>query len=250
MISASAYLLFYRRRSDGPLGGEKLREICQSLTSEDEDSGEDRRLVTNSSRRGSGALTGVGVAHHRRNGSMDGEETTTANLLEGEDTSYEDSHDFDRPHDSVEDEVNDGKSYVQSKWDFDNLKNLNGFNVNQEGGGMGSREGSDDGFMADDDEAGDARSDVPDASSSAGNSNAARDFENSMAAGDLPGESFDDADHLMVPDCAPDTGIDPILMQQAVLNGFGPEYRVVADEEEEADEPAMDIHVEEGEGLK
>lgn len=72
MISSSAYLLFYRRRSDVPLGGPKLWQIIEEYDnkisrSEDEvfGTGEDQALVGNSSLHGSSsALTGAGALHH------------------------------------------------------------------------------------------------------------------------------------------------------------------------------------------
>jgi ubiquitin carboxyl-terminal hydrolase 4/11/15 len=92
-VSASAYLLFYRRRSEGPLGGPKLQETISSLetreTSEEDEaeSGEGQGLVANSSLRGSSsALTGVGAALHQTNGSGTGQgQMKTVNLqdLEG-----------------------------------------------------------------------------------------------------------------------------------------------------------------------
>jgi ubiquitin carboxyl-terminal hydrolase 4/11/15 len=67
VISSAAYLLFYRRRSEKPLGGPRFEEIVASFdnppaTSEDEStgSGEGQRLGADSSLRGSSsALTGV-----------------------------------------------------------------------------------------------------------------------------------------------------------------------------------------------
>lgn len=72
MISPAAYLLFYRRRSDVPLGGPRLREIVARYDNPiDEpsslnDSGEDQRLDAISSQAGSSsALTGAEVVHRR-----------------------------------------------------------------------------------------------------------------------------------------------------------------------------------------
>jgi ubiquitin carboxyl-terminal hydrolase 4/11/15 len=79
VVSQSAYLLFYRRRSDRPLGGPKFQEIIKKFDDlherpEDDtaESGEERGLVGNSSLRGSSsALTGVEAAHHRANPGLD-----------------------------------------------------------------------------------------------------------------------------------------------------------------------------------
>ena len=86
VVSQSAYLLFYRRRSDVPLGGPRFQQILQDFdnppdTPADDisESGEDQGLVANSSLRGSSsALTGVGAAHHPPNG-LDGAATMTVN---------------------------------------------------------------------------------------------------------------------------------------------------------------------------
>ena len=80
VVSASAYLLFYRRRSEGLLGGSRFLEILNQHekpeTSEDDeaeaeaDSGEGQGLDVKSSLRGSSsALTGVGAAPHQTSGS-------------------------------------------------------------------------------------------------------------------------------------------------------------------------------------
>ncbi len=68
VVGSSAYLLFYRRRSDIPLGGPRFQEIFdryerQTTTDDDmQDSGEGQRLGQGSSLRGSpSALTGAGV---------------------------------------------------------------------------------------------------------------------------------------------------------------------------------------------
>jgi ubiquitin carboxyl-terminal hydrolase 4/11/15 len=68
VISSAAYLLFYRRRSEGALGGPRFQEIFdrynnQSAADEDmSDSGEGQRLGQGSSHRGSpSALTGAGL---------------------------------------------------------------------------------------------------------------------------------------------------------------------------------------------
>jgi ubiquitin carboxyl-terminal hydrolase 4/11/15 len=67
MVSTGAYLLFYRRRSDGPLGGPRFESIVNRYNNpsqDDEDSGEDQRLDADSSHRGSSsALTGAGAVH-------------------------------------------------------------------------------------------------------------------------------------------------------------------------------------------
>ncbi|KAL8419539.1 hypothetical protein RB594_002665 [Gaeumannomyces avenae] len=69
MVTSSAYLLFYRRRSDIPLGGPRFQRINDLFNNDthDEDmsdSGEGQRLDTGSSLRGSSsALIGAEVTH-------------------------------------------------------------------------------------------------------------------------------------------------------------------------------------------
>jgi ubiquitin carboxyl-terminal hydrolase 4/11/15 len=81
-VTSSAYLLFYRRRSDRPLGGKILEEITESSTrpgSEADSQGESRgpspsgegRRLGGSSRNGSSsALAGVGAAHQSGDGGL------------------------------------------------------------------------------------------------------------------------------------------------------------------------------------
>ncbi|KAL4777333.1 hypothetical protein BDW60DRAFT_172616 [Aspergillus nidulans var. acristatus] len=80
-VTSSAYLLFYRRRSDRPLGGKILEEITESSTrpaSESDSqesrgpspSGEGRRLGGSSRNGSSSALAGVGAAHQLGDGGL------------------------------------------------------------------------------------------------------------------------------------------------------------------------------------
>ena len=66
MVTSAAYLLFYRRRSDVPLGGPKFQEIferySQGPVEDMSESGEGQRLGQGSSQRGSpSASTGAGL---------------------------------------------------------------------------------------------------------------------------------------------------------------------------------------------
>jgi ubiquitin carboxyl-terminal hydrolase 4/11/15 len=67
IVDASAYLLFYRRRSEAPLGGPRFREILERFPDDSSDveladSGEGRRLDEGSSLTGSSsAFQGVGA---------------------------------------------------------------------------------------------------------------------------------------------------------------------------------------------
>ncbi|PYH49149.1 putative ubiquitin-specific protease UBP12 [Aspergillus saccharolyticus JOP 1030-1] len=82
VVTPSAYLLFYRRRSERPLGGKVLEEITEASTrpgseadSQSESrgpspSGEGRRLGGSSRNGSSSALAGVGAAHQSGDGGL------------------------------------------------------------------------------------------------------------------------------------------------------------------------------------
>ncbi|RAL13841.1 putative ubiquitin-specific protease UBP12 [Aspergillus homomorphus CBS 101889] len=82
VVTPSAYLLFYRRRSERPLGGKVLGEITEASTRPGSDadsqsesrgqspSGEGRRLGGSSRNGSSSALTGVGAAHQLGDGGL------------------------------------------------------------------------------------------------------------------------------------------------------------------------------------
>ncbi|EAW14313.1 putative ubiquitin-specific protease UBP12 [Aspergillus clavatus NRRL 1] len=82
VVTPAAYLLFYRRRSDRPLGGKVLEEITESSTrpaSENNSpagsrgqspSGDGRRLGGSSRNGSSSALAGVGAAHQAGDGGL------------------------------------------------------------------------------------------------------------------------------------------------------------------------------------
>jgi ubiquitin carboxyl-terminal hydrolase 4/11 len=88
VVTQAAYLLFYRRRSDHPLGGKVLEEIVSAAhTAVDSDSqpgsrsespsGEGQRLGGSSRNGSSSALLGAGVAHQPGDGGSEGEELET-----------------------------------------------------------------------------------------------------------------------------------------------------------------------------
>lgn len=145
IVSASAYLLFYRRRSDVPLGGPKIREIVarfdnpleESEATSPNDSGEDLRLVANSSQHGSSsALTGVDQVH-RRGGSL-GIQTTVDPAIIQDPPAYREAleNDDSAPLLLKDAESNDGLNFDEaigmdnqhgggfvSGWDFNMLNN-------------------------------------------------------------------------------------------------------------------------------
>lgn len=84
MVTSSAYLLFYRRRSDRPLGGKVLEEITESSTRPASEagslnesrtqspSGEGRRFGDSSRNGSSSGSAAAGAAHPSGGGSQDG----------------------------------------------------------------------------------------------------------------------------------------------------------------------------------
>ncbi|KAK2802058.1 CSN-associated deubiquitinating enzyme Ubp12 [Onygenales sp. PD_10] len=85
VVTPAAYLLFYRRRSDVPLGGEYLASVTESANNRDmadsdsqEDSrtqspsGEGRRLGGSSRNGSSSALTGAAATHQAGDGGLQG----------------------------------------------------------------------------------------------------------------------------------------------------------------------------------
>ncbi|CCU81659.1 ubiquitin carboxyl-terminal hydrolase/USP19 [Blumeria hordei DH14] len=124
IVSSSAYLLFYRRRSQVPLGGPKFQQIIEDYhnrisRSDDEASepGEDQALFGNSSLRGSSsALIGTGAAQHLVGGFDCAEMTSNSSLIESL-PAYESHEEIDEDavhilgsqidgslHESIEDE--------------------------------------------------------------------------------------------------------------------------------------------------
>lgn len=90
MVTSAAYLLFYRRRSDVPLGGPKFQEIIdrydrQTQETSDSDSGEGQRLGHGSSPRGSSSAlqTGAGAILRSGRGGSDSVLTGTGDGSDG-----------------------------------------------------------------------------------------------------------------------------------------------------------------------
>ncbi|KAL1964943.1 hypothetical protein VTN77DRAFT_6296 [Rasamsonia byssochlamydoides] len=105
VVSPAAYLLFYRRRSDRPLGGKLLQDIAESSVrgANDSDSqtdsraespaGEGRRLGDSSRNGSSSALTGVGAAHQAGDGGL--RTVTRVRNVAGDDDEDDDDDDDD-----------------------------------------------------------------------------------------------------------------------------------------------------------
>ncbi|KAF8861355.1 UCH-domain-containing protein [Acephala macrosclerotiorum] len=280
VVSASAYLLFYRRRSDVPLGGPRFQKIFQDFDSpaepsEDDvsESGEDQGLVGNSSLRGSSsALIGVGAARHQPNrGSPDGEGMMTINPSALEKLPDYEAHEEEEGaapllvndaarndglglHASIEDEgidmalgYNDinynsrSGGIMSQNWSFGNLNDLGS---NSRGDHMISGTGSD------------AASDVVqhDSSASEGSMRERLDeFANTIAEDE--GVPF--VDQSPVPDLDDEGQASAIAIQAHLMEnmqtGVYPrqEFEVTADDEHfEVEEPAVEIHVKDNEDLK
>jgi ubiquitin carboxyl-terminal hydrolase 4/11 len=127
VVSTAAYLLFYRRRSDRPLGGKLLQEITEASTranSDDEGdsraaspSGEGRRLVDSSRNGSTSALAGAGAAHQAGvGGSQAGLRVRSVEVdssdNEEELPPYESKHQHSSSNFSIMD---------QPAWSFDNI---------------------------------------------------------------------------------------------------------------------------------
>lgn len=146
-MGPSAYLLFYRRRSDVPLGGPRYAEILEEYDnpheSEQEDgddtdageSGEDRSLGVDSSLRGSSsALTGVGAAHHRLGPGLDSSTVSSSQIDDDKLPSYQEHLEDDGAPLLMQDaDMNDGLPLQDSVEDegidmgvnYNNLSTLN-----------------------------------------------------------------------------------------------------------------------------
>jgi ubiquitin carboxyl-terminal hydrolase 4/11/15 len=284
--------LFYRRRSEIPLGGPRFQQIFQDYdnppepSADDEtESGEDQRLVADSSLRGSSsALTGVGAAHHRQNLGSTGEEMMTVNprAIEGppsygaHEMNDEDAaplllrdanmNDGMQLQESIEDEGIDmsmGYNTLSMNnmgrlssglapigiWNFDGL-NSDRLGQNRRGPNMISGAGSD----VDESSAIDLDgSEIVQHNSSASTESLRgrlEDFKNAIPEGD--DGVFEEPSP--VPDMDEDAMDITMIHHQLQAQREGllrPEFKVTAgNEDDEVEEPATEIHVEEGEGLK
>ena len=264
-------MLFYRRRSDIPLGGPRFQQILQEYDNPPDapaddisESGEDQGLVANSSLRGSSsALTGVGAAHHPPNG-LDGAATMTINPSALENLPAYEAHDsnddgapllshkgaavwdsvktsIETPDEGIEMDIYPSLTnvYPAPGWSFANL------GQNSRGDQMISGTGSD---------ADEVASDVGQHNSSASESSLQgrlQDFNNATAEDD-DGPFIDES---LVPDLdeeaqAANIALQADLMESMQRTGSGvpifqatPQFEV--DERLEVEEPAAEIHLDE-----
>jgi ubiquitin carboxyl-terminal hydrolase 4/11/15 len=284
VVTQSAYLLFYRRRSDVPLGGPKFKQIIQDFdnppeSGEDEisESGEEQGPVGSSFRGSSGPLTGVGAAHQRPNLGSASTEMTIVNPSSLENLPAYEAHeqnDDDAPpmlvgdtmmndglHTSIEDEGIDMETEMNysnigynnlnaqgaasflphNGWNFDNLPG------NSRGNHIVSGTGSNE-----------AASDIVQNNSSASEGSREgrmEDFSNAAAEDDYIEQS-------PVPDLDEEAQNNIVDIRSHLLEAHAtnapfvpPNFEFKATdadddfEEHYDDEPATEIHVEEGEGL-
>lgn len=149
--SKLAYLLFYRRRSDRPLGGKALEEMTErtirvlnegelssdSEVSEFTPSGEVRQLGGSSRNGSSSALVAAGAAHRAGDGG-NAVENEYAEQYEPPFSNFDSSEDFFGPSNSTGQEgmnfddndydigtgsVSDAFNYNDSMWSFDRASN-------------------------------------------------------------------------------------------------------------------------------
>lgn len=286
VVTSSAYLLFYRRRSEVPLGGPRFQQIFNdfdnnSESSEDDttESGEEQGLVANSSHHGSSsALTGVGAAHHPANlGSNSAGQMTTVNPRDLDGLPPYQAHEDDldemplltsendgQPMPSIENGMEDegidmgfnnipynpltraslqSSNAMKETWSFaaiDNHKYISGTGSEIDGNDSGAAldlDGSDV---------------VQDASSASASSRRGRleDFDNTIPMND-DGEEW--VEENPVPDMDTENQLDTLELHRELIRGgamLRPEFKVSVEEHDEIEEPATEIHVVEGEGIK
>ncbi|KAI1752363.1 hypothetical protein F4782DRAFT_540347 [Xylaria castorea] len=136
IVDSSAYMLFYRRRSDVPLGGHNLHRVLERFVDDEDDEmsglGEGRRLGEGFSLNGSSsALQGAGVSHLAGNrGSSTA--SFTAEDRGDDDIPLLDSSRFQSGQATDEDEgieLEDSRPSAQpfaglSTWNFENIENM------------------------------------------------------------------------------------------------------------------------------
>ncbi|KAK0127462.1 CSN-associated deubiquitinating enzyme Ubp12 [Cadophora gregata f. sp. sojae] len=259
IVSSSAYLLFYRRRSDIPLGGPRIAQIVRdfdndlSQGSDDDasDSGEGKGLVGNSSLHGSSsALIGVGAARHQQIPGFPGEQMMTidpSTLSQVPEPGYgsgalQPSIEEDEGIDMRDERP---PAYNESEWGkngFSNLKNLDrqGYNQNSRAGSIAASDDVNHGSS-------------PDRTSLDGRLN---EFANADAEGD-DGPFIDPSP---VPDMDDTDIANTVALQHDIYDTLGanslyrqrPEYSVTAVEDEplEIEEPVTEIHLKDSDELK
>lgn len=260
IVSPSAYLLFYRRRSDVPLGGPKIAQIVRDFdndlspqVSDDDvsDSGEGKGLVGNSSLRGSSsALTGVGAARHQQSPGFPGEQMMTIDpsaLTQAPGSGYgagalQPSIEEDEAIDMRDERP---PAYNASEWGkngFSNLENLEaqGYNQNSRAGSIAASDDVNHGSS-------------PDRSSLDGR---LAEFNNAEAEGD-DGPFVDPSP---VPDMDDTDIANTVALQHDIYDTMGANtmhyqragYSVTAVEDEilEVEEPVTEIHLKDSDELK
>ncbi|KAG9230957.1 hypothetical protein BJ875DRAFT_135688 [Amylocarpus encephaloides] len=276
VVTQSAYLLFYRRRSGVPLGGPKFKQIFETFdnpqnSQEDETrlSGEEQGLGGNTFQSGSSsALIGVGAAPRRTNlgsASVDGvasRETLESlpayqshvgndddvPLLAG-DTVMNDGLPLQNSIEGPEDEgIDVGMNYTNTNlsrgpiggsWDFANLGQNNAR-------GQISGTGSDEMNDVEDDISSDHAQNNSSASE-ASIQERMQEWDTSYAEEDI-GMPFED--QCPVPDITDDNQVSLVDISTGLLSQRGPIKVDSGLTENEVEEPATEIHVKDGEGWK
>ncbi|KAI0448939.1 hypothetical protein F5B21DRAFT_520893 [Xylaria acuta] len=138
IVDSSAYMLFYRRRSDVPLGGHNLHRVLERFVDDEDDEmsrlGEGRRLGEGFSQNGSSsALQGAEVSHLAGNrGGTSSAASFAADDRVDDDIPLLDSSRFQSGQALDEDEgieLEDSRSNAQpfaclSTWNFENIENI------------------------------------------------------------------------------------------------------------------------------
>lgn len=276
-MTQSAYLLFYRRRADGPLGGERFKQILEDYDnppdSQDDDtaeSGEEQGLVGNTFRGSSSALTGVGAAPRRPNHGSASADTMTVYPAALESLPAYQAHEINdedaapllasdavmndglQLQDSIEDEgidvgINDGMNYTNVG--YDNLNSHGTANFLESAWNFDHLPNSRSQISGTASDIDDGASDRVQHNSSASEGSIRGRMEDFRNA--IPEDDGIFVDQSPVPDLDEDAQMNAIVLQSDLLERQrGPAFRVAPEAEDETtEETATEIHVEEGEGL-
>jgi ubiquitin carboxyl-terminal hydrolase 4/11 len=284
VVTQSAYLLFYRRRSEVPLGGPKIQQIVQDFdnppeSGEDDitESGEEQGPVGSTFRGSSGPLTGVGAAHHRPNLGSASTDMITVNPSALENLPAYEAHEKNdedaAPLLASDTVMNDG--FVQEIIEDEgvdmndtgfNFSNIGYDNLNQQGpasyrnpigrnwdwANLAGNSRGDHIVSGTGSDVDDAASDIVQNNSSASEGSIQGRMDDFTHA--IPDDDF--VDQSPVPDLDEAAQLDSIdlhrdLLESHAKNDFPQaNFDFRADEGDEFEEPATEIHVEEGEGLE
>ena len=250
IVDASAYLLFYRRRSETPLGGPRFEEILERFqddTSENE-SGEVQRLGEASSLVGSSsAYPGAGATH--QGGSLGGSGPTNGKTNAPLSTNFKYDNTAKGVHQSIEDDegIDMGENHTQpagfhnNTWNFEKISGAADFG---EDGGQFSSNVSIASDEAQHDSSGDERAH----SQTIGLDDSDTNFPGVSSYQSVPGPSPE-------PDSAPPTYNEQAEPQVKFLGTMGDKSQKVYEvpsaqvDDERKSEEATEIHLDDNDKI-